>query len=97
LPYRPAQPGLSFNNYTLAIQAAIAGQGVALGWRPLVEQVILAGQLVQCADKSCSSARGYHLLLPGRGMPGPEVERLITWLKSAVAASPPVPVKQPDA
>lgn len=91
LPYRPEQPGLSFNNYTLAIQAAIAGQGIALGWRPLVEQIVAAGQLVQCADKSCSSARGYHLLLPGRGMPGPEVERLIDWLKVAVTASPPIP------
>jgi len=94
LPYRPEQPGLTFNNYTLTIQAAIAGQGVALGWRPLVEQAIAAGQLVQCADKACSSARGYHLLLPGRGMPGPEVERLIAWLKSAVATSPPIPPAQ---
>jgi putative choline sulfate-utilization transcription factor len=91
LPYRPERPGLSFNNYTLTIQAAIAGQGIAIGWRPLVEQVMAAGQLVQCADKSCSSPRGYHLLLPGRGPPGPEVERLIGWLKTAVAALPPIP------
>ncbi|HWA45187.1 MAG TPA: LysR substrate-binding domain-containing protein [Hypericibacter adhaerens] len=93
LPYRPAQPGLSFNNYNFTIQAAIAGQGIALGWRPLVEQILLAGQLVPCADKACSSARGYHLLLPGRGVPGPEVQRFIAWLKTAMAKSPPVPTE----
>jgi hypothetical protein len=27
-------------------------------------------------------------------MPGPEVERLIAWLKSAVASSPPIPPAQ---
>jgi putative choline sulfate-utilization transcription factor len=88
-PFHPEAPGLTFNNYTLVIQAAIAGQGIALGWRPLVEHTIAAGQLVPASDKVCVSGRGYHLLLPGRGTPGPEIERLCAWLRSAVAVPGP--------
>lgn len=34
---------LTFNNYTLLIQAAIAGQGVGLGWRGLVDDLVERG------------------------------------------------------
>jgi len=40
--------GMHFNNYPLLIQAAVNGQGVALGWGHLVEDLIRSGALVQC-------------------------------------------------
>jgi DNA-binding transcriptional LysR family regulator len=55
----PRGPQLRFNNYTLALQAAIAGQGVALGWSPLVEPLVAAGQLVPAHDFVLRSPRGY--------------------------------------
>jgi LysR family glycine cleavage system transcriptional activator len=52
-------PQLRFNNYTLVLQAAIAGQGVALGWTPLVEPLIAAGQLRPAHRHVSRSGRGY--------------------------------------
>lgn len=57
-------PQLRFNNYTLVLQAAIAGQGVALGWSPLVEPLLAAGQLVKAHDFVLRSKRGYIVSLP---------------------------------
>ena len=56
-------PQLRFNNYTLVLQAAIAGQGVALGWTPLVEPLISAGQLRPAHRHVSRSGRGYFASL----------------------------------
>jgi len=97
-------PQLRFNNYTLVLQAAIAGQGVALGWRPLVEPLLAAGQLVTAHDFALRSSRGYvaHLLrhetsAGWRSMqpplpppePGIPALRFLAWLRrEAMAAAP---------
>jgi DNA-binding transcriptional LysR family regulator len=49
LAQAPAPGQLRFDNYTLLIQAAIGGQGVAIGWRHLVDE--LAGARVCCAGR----------------------------------------------
>ncbi|WP_213993397.1 LysR substrate-binding domain-containing protein [Sodalis sp. dw_96] len=54
---------LTFNAYTLVIQAALKGQGVALGWRPLVDQLLSSGELVTCGPE-CRTERGYYLIQP---------------------------------
>lgn len=55
---------VSFNNYTLVIQATIAGQGIALGWAPLIDDLIRNGQLVKALDRPVTTERGYFLLEP---------------------------------
>lgn len=96
-------PQLRFNNYTLVLQAAIAGQGVALGWRPLVEPLLAAGQLVMAHDFALRSSRGYVAQLlrsetaggsrrtQGNGtVPEPVMpaQRFLAWLRrEAVAAT----------
>ncbi len=42
---------LSFNDYSLVIQAAVAGHGVALGWAPLVGDMLDRGELVIAHDR----------------------------------------------
>ncbi|MGE2211214.1 hypothetical protein [Pseudomonas aeruginosa] len=42
---QPIPAVLSFDNYTLLIQAAIAGQGVAIGWHHLVDGLLEQGLL----------------------------------------------------
>ncbi|XBS70725.1 LysR substrate-binding domain-containing protein [Acerihabitans sp. KWT182] len=54
---------LTFNAYTLVIEAALKGQGVALGWRPLVDLFLSSGELVVCGPEYCSE-RGYYLIQP---------------------------------
>lgn len=58
-----ANHDLTFNNYPLVIQAAMSGQGVALGWLPLVEDLLAGGQLVSLAEEVSATERGYFLVL----------------------------------
>lgn len=80
-------PQLRFNNYTLVLQAAIAGQGVALGWTPLVEPLLAAGQLRRAHRQVSRSGRGYLASLRP-GVATPASSAFLDWLtrESAVAA-----------
>jgi len=77
--YRPAASSLSFNTYTLTIQAVLAEQGVALGWAGLADDLLASGTLVQACDATLGSRRGYWLLRPD-GPLSPEAERVAGWL-----------------
>src|SRR3546814_4123324 len=57
---------LSFNTYTLVIQAVLAEQGIALGWAGLVDDLLASGTLVPACDATLGSRRGYWLLRPKR-------------------------------
>jgi DNA-binding transcriptional LysR family regulator len=76
--------GTAFNNYPLLMQAAIAGQGVALGWRPLVDDQIERGLVVPVGPEIRDNSRGYELILdPARSRDATSVAR--TWLLGAFA------------
>lgn len=49
----------SFNNYDMVVQAAIAGQGVALGWLGLVDELLKDGSLIQITGDVVTSQSGY--------------------------------------
>ena len=52
---------ISFNNYDMTTQAAVAGQGVALGWLGLIDSLLQNGSLVQVTDDVVASEAGYVL------------------------------------
>jgi len=79
-------PQLHFNNYTLLLQAAIAGQGIALGWAPLVEPLIASGQLQQAHRHVCRSSRGYFLSRTDRHQTSPVVDDFVAWLQAEANA-----------
>ncbi|MBB4196740.1 hypothetical protein CCR94_11295 [Rhodoblastus sphagnicola] len=61
----PAQSqDLSFGNYPLILQAVMQGQGVALGWSPLVDDGLRAGWLVRLTEQRLTSDRGYVIAVP---------------------------------
>ncbi len=49
----------SFNNYDMVIQAAVAGQGAALGWLGLIDDLLQKGSLVKLTDDLVASECGY--------------------------------------
>lgn len=59
---RRQAPDLTFNNYQFVIQAAIAGQGVALGWRPLIDDLVEKRLLVPVLGEIHDASRGYDFL-----------------------------------
>ncbi len=78
----PPPPGqLRFDNYTLLIQAAIAGQGVAIGWGHLVDGLVEQGLLCRPLEGNLRSARGYYAVLPPRKRRGALIERFVGWLE----------------
>lgn len=54
--------GLVLNTYNLVIEAAMAEQGVALGWLGLVDGALASGKLVRACDVTLASEKGYWLV-----------------------------------
>jgi len=71
---------MHFSSYDQIIQAAIAGQGVALGRLPLLERQLTERQLVAPFRKSLVSPRGYCVIVSTRSAERPEVRAFVDWL-----------------
>ena len=76
---------ISFNTYSLVIQAALSGQGVAIGWMGLVDTLLQAGMLVEAGPPLEIEDRGYWLVPPRS--PGAHSESLGAWLVGEVGGS----------
>ncbi len=77
--------GLHFSHAHLALEAAIAGQGVALARGILVARDLAEGRLVAPFPVSVASGLAYWLLTPARGVPRPAIADFQAWLLAAVA------------
>ncbi|MET1079527.1 MAG: LysR family transcriptional regulator [Pseudomonas sp.] len=84
----PASGLLRFDNYTLLIQAAIAGRGVAIGWRYLVDELIEQGLLCRVIATSLCSEFGYYVVLPERKRRQRLTQHFVDWLSSELQAAP---------
>ena len=87
LPDLAATRGPSFSLWELALQAAVAGQGVALGRSALVTPYLESGQLVRPFQISTPSAFAYYVVcLPQRAQE-PKIAAFRAWLQDEVAVS----------
>lgn len=81
---RPRERDFVFNTYSLVQQAAIAGQGIALGWHPLIDGAIVAGRLCRVLPTRVETRLGYYLVeSPNRPAP-PGLPRFRAWLFSVI-------------
>ncbi|KIP90858.1 MULTISPECIES: transcriptional regulator GcvA [Pseudomonas] len=69
-----------FNQTSLAIEAAIAGQGIALANRFFVARDIQAGRLIDPFDATLQDERGFYLLSPRRIRQQAPFAVVRTWL-----------------
>jgi len=76
---------LTFSGYSEAIAAALAGQGVALGRRPLVDGLLASGQLVTPFADRAASPRAYFLIVEPASRGRPAVRALERWLLDEAA------------
>ncbi|MGQ7848374.1 LysR family transcriptional regulator [Granulosicoccus sp. 3-233] len=72
---------LDFDNFPLVLQAAVAGQGVALGWRRSVEGLIADGKLVRVCRESVSRPGELSVYRGNRSGNAGAVDALLTWLQ----------------
>ena len=82
---------LHFSQFDQLINAAVAGQGVALGRSPLLKQMLRERKLVAPFDKSVASPRSYYLVESASGARKPEVQEFVDWLKAEAGATASVP------
>jgi LysR family glycine cleavage system transcriptional activator len=75
----------SFSGYDAAIAAALAGQGVALGRRPLVDALLKSRQLVAPFKDTMASPWGYFLVVEPGARSKPAVRALESWLLEQAA------------
>lgn len=75
--------GLHFNDYGLAVQAAVAGQGVVLASWPILSDPIRAGLLTCPFRETVTTDIGYDLVTTPHARLRPEVDAFIAWLVEA--------------
>jgi len=72
--------GLRFGDYNLALQAAIAGQGVILGSTPVLRSLVEAKLLVNPFPHKVTTDIGYDLVTTERARTRAEVTRFVDWI-----------------
>ena len=77
---------LHFSQYDQLIQAAISGNGVALGRLPLLQEVIRSGALIAPFEKTVTGTRGYFILISEQAAKKPFVAAFCAWLQTEAKA-----------
>jgi DNA-binding transcriptional LysR family regulator len=77
---------LHFSSYDQLVQAAVAGQGVALGRVPLIERLLKAKKLVAPFADAVVSPKGYCMLVAAGAVRRPEVAAFTSWLAAEARA-----------
>lgn len=73
---------LQFNQYDQLVQAAMNGQGVALGRLPLLRDLLRDKRLVTPFRKSVVSSRGYFVVRSARAAGNRDVKAFEAWLRA---------------
>ena len=69
-----------FNQYDLLVQAAIDGQGVALGRSPLVDHLVAQRKLVAPFRGKHATSRAYFVVRATQAARRPEAQAFVDWL-----------------
>ena len=75
-----SETGVRFSDYNLAVQAAIAGQGVVLGSLPVLHDLVEAGLLVCPFPDRVVTDIGYDLVTTQQALQRPEVQAFRDWI-----------------
>lgn len=74
--------GPSFNDSTLAMQAAVDSQGVALGRRLLVRELVERGDLIELFDVIAPIEEAFFVVYRKDSLDKPEVAAFVEWITS---------------
>jgi len=75
-----ASQNISFSHTGNAIDAAVSGQGLALGRLPLVVDDLASGRLIVPFDVHGASSYAYYLIRPHRSRRSKALDRVVSWL-----------------
>lgn len=89
--------GMVIEDANVVLRTAMSGQGIALGWLPLVEDEISAGKLVPLFSDQRQRLLGYHLIKPPNRQAKPEIAEVEEWLigeSTTTKKKPPASVRR---
>jgi len=75
-----------FSHVSMAVAAAVHGQGIALGWHKIVSQEIAAGKLQKLSDDYLQTAFSYYLVAPTQTRKNPAFVLFSDWLQQQMGA-----------
>src|SRR5215467_9399538 len=78
---------MRFNHFHEVMQAAVDGQGVALGRIPLIDNLLKQRKLVAPFRNKYATTRAYFIIPAPRGTPRPEARAFIDWLMAEAGAT----------
>ena len=74
------QGGLRLNDYALVLQAAMAGEGFAFGWRHLTDPLVEQGLLADRKDWSWATGKGFYIVWSKNQPLSHEVTLVKNWI-----------------
>ncbi|MBZ9708877.1 LysR family transcriptional regulator [Mesorhizobium sp. ESP7-2] len=77
---------LEFSDYAVVLQAAMNGEGVALGWLSNVSRALLQGTLVPASDRQIKTGRIHQLIAPRSRPVQPVVSDISAWMIAEMQA-----------
>lgn len=75
---------LTVSHYPILVDLAVAGHGVVLGWKPMIDGHLSSGALVPACNDRVEGHGGYHLLWPSGRLPSRAARRFESWLYETV-------------
>ena len=77
-----------FDSFPLVLQAAVAGQGIALGWRNTVSGLIADGKLLRLCDEAVFRPTEISVFRGARRGNHAETDALLSWLREELTERP---------
>lgn len=74
--------GFRCSFYTEAIYAALNGQGIALGWKRLVSDLLAQQRVVRLTEAKITTRNAYFIVVPRRRTGRAAAETFIEWLRT---------------
>ena len=84
-PLGPEVIALRCNHYTDTITAAVAGEGVALGWGRLIADHLAQGRLIRLGPHAVAPPERYHVLLPVNRPSSAATRIFVNWIAGQFA------------
>lgn len=81
----PVRRGLRFNSYPMVLQAAEAGQGVALGWSYVTDPLLAEGRLVCPVNRPVETREGHYLCTSSSAAKSPGIADFMNWVGAEAA------------
>jgi len=72
--------GPIFEDANAVMRGAVEGQGVTLGWMPLIEHEIETGRVIQLFNQSVAWKKQYYVNVASRGMRNSAAQSVVEWL-----------------